>query len=549
MAAHTTENHGQGSGDAGTIKPARSAWEKLQRLHSAIEDRANIYVEQLSQRTDYLEQHAGVLTAMLQSVGDGLVIADREGRIVLSNGAAEQILGVTVADSLAVRWPAEHFGFFWPDTVTRIPPEEQPLERAIKGLETESIVFIRNQAHPTGRWVRVHATPVRDRSGAVHGGVAVFHDITDSKLKTERIHDLYNNAPCGYHSVGPDGLFLEMNDTELAWLGYAREEVIGKLHCSSIVSSASKEVLAQHFTELIDKGSVREVSLQLLRKDGSTMSALWSASTVRDSAGNFVMSRSVIFDITDRAKLTHQRDALAAIITNELKNHFVGGGRLLGLALQGEFGPLTVSQEETLLTLQAENSHQLQMTNNLVEAFRYDMGMEMLHFESTDVRPLILGCIDEVLPSLSAAGLQLEPNLLESLHPVSADPGALRHLFSNLFSSCMKFTPAGGSIRVQAYNQNGQVVVDVANTGDGIPEEEQEALFSEVWHGDVSEKPVGSVGLGLYLCRKIVEAHGGGINCSATKGIGTTLTVSLPAIKTSSQHGRSTGSSSRSARR
>lgn len=120
----------------------------------------------------------------------------------------------------------------------------------------------------------------------------------------EEAADLYNNAPCGYHSVDRDGVIVRINDTELGWLGYRREEVQNRMHVVDLLTEGSREIFKNYFPQLLTQGEIHDVELDLVRKDGSLLPVMISATAVKDEAGNFVMSRTVIYDMTERNKAT-----------------------------------------------------------------------------------------------------------------------------------------------------------------------------------------------------------------------------------------------------
>src|SRR5262249_51499924 len=138
----------------------------------------------------------------------------------------------------------------------------------------------------------------------------VLADITESKQAQEKlgqaaaeIHDLYNHAPCGYHSLDADGRFLAINDTELAWLGYTRAEVVGKMRFVDLLTPAGRQTFADNFPPFLERGWVRDLEYDLVRKDGSTPPVLLSATAVRDGAGHFVRSRTTFIDISARRRI------------------------------------------------------------------------------------------------------------------------------------------------------------------------------------------------------------------------------------------------------
>ena len=115
--------------------------------------------------------------------------------------------------------------------------------------------------------------------------------------------DLYNNAPCGYHSVDRNGRFVRMNDTELRWLGYTREEVIGKMGPADLHTPESLTRFRERFERFKQTGAAQDVEYDFRRKDGTVLSVVLNATAVRDANGEFVMSRSTIFDNTERKRV------------------------------------------------------------------------------------------------------------------------------------------------------------------------------------------------------------------------------------------------------
>ncbi|MBW4496222.1 MAG: PAS domain S-box protein [Oscillatoria princeps RMCB-10] len=116
------------------------------------------------------------------------------------------------------------------------------------------------------------------------------------------LQDLYNNAPCGYHSLDESGTFIRINDTELNWLGYTRDELIGKIKFSDLLTAESLPTFLENFPRFKKRGWVSDLEFQLVRKDGTILPALLSATAVKDADGNYLMSRSTLFDITERVQ-------------------------------------------------------------------------------------------------------------------------------------------------------------------------------------------------------------------------------------------------------
>jgi sigma-B regulation protein RsbU (phosphoserine phosphatase) len=120
------------------------------------------------------------------------------------------------------------------------------------------------------------------------------------KLQAEEIRDLYSHAPCGYHSLNKDGLFVRINDTELEWLQYTRQEVIGKHRFTDFLTPESVKTFEGHFPQFREKGVIHEHEFDLVRKNGTIFPVLVRSSAITDASGKFLMSRSTVYDITER---------------------------------------------------------------------------------------------------------------------------------------------------------------------------------------------------------------------------------------------------------
>ncbi len=129
------------------------------------------------------------------------------------------------------------------------------------------------------------------------------------RKSSEEFEDLYNNAPCGYHSLDKNGMFVRINDTELRWLGYSRDEIIGKKKFSDIITAESLKTFEKNFRIFKARGSVLDLEFKMIRKDGTILPVLLSSTAVKDRDGTFLMSRSNVYDITER-KEAENRDHL-----------------------------------------------------------------------------------------------------------------------------------------------------------------------------------------------------------------------------------------------
>jgi PAS domain S-box-containing protein len=128
---------------------------------------------------------------------------------------------------------------------------------------------------------------------------ALKEKLQQSENQRFEAQDLYEQAPCGYHSVNQEGVIVKINQTELNWLGYARDEVVGR-PVTEFLTAASQEIFAQEFPHLLRLGRADDVEVELRCKDGSARPVLLTANVVRDGQGQFIESRSLLVDISQR---------------------------------------------------------------------------------------------------------------------------------------------------------------------------------------------------------------------------------------------------------
>ncbi|MHC5540193.1 HD domain-containing phosphohydrolase, partial [Singulisphaera rosea] len=146
--------------------------------------------EELARSEGALRHQTAILQSILDSMGDGVVVADEAGRAFVFNPAAREILGIGRPEASADQWP-EIYGAYLSDKVTLYPPDDSPMVRAIRGEAVDSEeIFLRNDFRLEGIWISVSARPLRDDAGMVRGGIVVFQETTQRKHAEEHIRRL-----------------------------------------------------------------------------------------------------------------------------------------------------------------------------------------------------------------------------------------------------------------------------------------------------------------------------------------------------------------------
>jgi PAS domain S-box-containing protein len=145
--------------------------------------------EELRRSRADLEAQTLMLRSVLDSMAEGLVATDENGKFTIWNPAAERIVGLGAANVPPEEW-SKHYGVFLPDMVTPFPTERNPLARALRGETSTAVMFLRNPELQEGIWIQISGSPLKNREGVLQGGVVAFRDITQSKADEREIRKL-----------------------------------------------------------------------------------------------------------------------------------------------------------------------------------------------------------------------------------------------------------------------------------------------------------------------------------------------------------------------
>ncbi len=187
------------------------------------------------------------------------------------------------------------------------------------------------------------------------------------------------------------------------------------------------------------------------------------------------------------------------------------------------------SQRQSAQIIYNESGRMHRMVLDLLDLARMDSGMTSLEMLPLDMAALLNNVAEKFEPQARQMGIRLEVGAA-GLPVLVGDGDRLSQVFTNLVDNALKFTPRGGQIRMEAQAADGWMTVSVADTGQGIPPEAQPHIFDRFYQADESRQggERHGAGLGLAICREIVEAHGGKISVRSQPGRGSTFTVELP---------------------
>ena len=232
-------------------------------------------------------------------------------------------------------------------------------------------------------------------------------------------------------------------------------------------------------------------------------------------------------------RATQHKSDFVANMSHELRtplNAVIGFSEVL---LEQMFGPLTEKQEEYVNDILSSGRHLLSLINDILDLSKVEAGKMELEPSVFDLRKIIEGSLVMIKERAMNHGIALTADVGAGLGLVTADERKIKQVIFNLLSNAVKFTPDKGAVKLHGSIVGDEIHIAVTDTGLGIPEFEQEKIFQEfhqVSGGNLTAKAEGT-GLGLTLCKKFAELHGGRIWVRSTPGQGSTFTLGLPRAK------------------
>lgn len=368
-----------------------------------------------------LRQQTRLLQSILDSMGDGVMVTNENGEMVLLNPAAEAMVGPQ-AFEVPMSERAREFGIFWPGTDTPYPSTELPLARALRGQTVDGVqLYIRNDRKPDGMYASVNVRPLQD-DGHKGGAVAVIRDITSARR-----------------------------------------------------------------------------------------------------AEKLLLKAKLDADRASRAK----SDFLSRM-SHELRTPL---NSILGFAQILEMGDLEPDEREPVEQILKGGQHLLTMINEVLDVARIESGRMALSLEPVLLAEVMKDALDLIRPLAEQRGITVEESLDETLY-VSADRQRLRQVLLNLLSNAIKYNVEAGRVRAACNSgENGSIRVTISDTGPGVPPEQREKLFHPFERLVGDSTAVEGTGLGLALCKGLVEVMKGAVGVDSKLGEGSTFWIELLAAE------------------
>jgi PAS domain S-box-containing protein len=496
-------------------------------------------------RHGFLDVIPAARHTIIENMSDAVLVLDQSHRVVDLNPAARRL----------VTYAARPIG---QPLVALLPESARSLSAAIAGAELREA-----EVALDGRDYELRISPVRNKEDEVTGRVLLLHDVTEQKLTREALRQteetsrtILESIEDGYYEIDLQGTFTRITEATANIIGLPREAVIGK-SMRELTDDATVDRLAVVYNQVRETGvAIKQHEYTITDRDGETRFLEASASLIRNAAGEPIGFRGIVRDTTERKRAEQElheakriaeeasrvKGAFLATVSHELRTPLtsvVGFAKLIKKRLTEVMLPALAGAKpkverasrqvsDNVDIIVSEGERLTALINEVLDLAKIESGKVEWHMQPVVIGDIIAHAIAATTSLSGGKGLDVRTEIAEALPTVVGDPDRLIQVVINLLSNAIKFTDTG-SITCRARRGDGAIEVSVTDTGTGIAPDDQPKVFEQfVQVGDtLTGKPKGT-GLGLPICKQIVEHHGGRIWVESEVGKGSTFAFTLP---------------------
>jgi len=326
---------------------------------------------------------------------------------------------------------------------------------------------------------------------------------------------LVENLSVGIILVDGEGVVRYLNHKSEQILQVGRDAVVGKCVYMLPLRTAIYKVLSEN---------CRDIPIEMAM-NGLVIQA--KATSVLCSDGSCIGDMFELRDISTERQDRRRSDEFVAAMTHDLKSPLTVIFGYLD-ALKNDMDEQYLERANQYFSeIERNGQRLLGMIEDILDSYRLDMGLMQIQSELCCLTGLIEECCLEHAKDAEAHGLDFAYNVAPSIPSINADGKQLKRVFANLIGNAIKFTGSGGKVQVSATMNETEVMISVSDSGIGISARDRERIFTKYFRS-IQAKGYKGTGLGLTICKAIVEEHGGFIEVASSEGAGSRFTVRLP---------------------
>jgi PAS domain S-box-containing protein len=343
------------------------------------------------------------------------------------------------------------------------------------------------------------------------------------------ISDLYDNAPCGYHSLDKNGAFVNINNTLCQWLGYSKSEIVNRLRFSDIISDEDKLTFQEKFSAFKAKGEVYGLEFCLKRKDGTQFPVILSSVAITDDEGQYIKSRSITIDNTDRKiaetqikNLNQELEAFTYSVSHDLRaplRSIDGYARIL----QEDYAEKLDTEGKRVLSVVMNNAKRMgKLIDDLLDFAR--LGRKEIVPSQVDMNIIVAHIANELIEREKNVDVKIQ-----RLHNAPVDIDMIRQVWENLISNAIKYSAKQKKaiIEISSEQLDGEVLYKIKDNGVGFEMQYVNKLFG-VFQRLHKIQDFAGTGVGLAIVKRIIDRHKGRVWAEGKVDRGATFYFTIP---------------------
>lgn len=345
----------------------------------------------------------------------------------------------------------------------------------------------------------------------------------------ERLQTLVENIPEGVFSADPEGHILSWNPAAERILGWKAKEIVGK-RCADILRFHTDDEKICETNCVLSRVQREKTMLTVggyntyyFTAGGERVPVVVSVAPFENPDEKLLGTIHLFRDITREKELDQMKEDFLAAVTHELRSPLASIMGYSEILLNPKAGNLSAAQKDYMESIFRCSRNLHMLINNILESTRIEAGKMVYNMAPFNLDSLVENIFGIFIPAARQKDISLEKEISHHLY-VNGDQERIKLVFSNLVSNAIKFTANGGRIVISALEEGDRIMVSVRDTGKGIPQKDFDQVFQKFAQ---AEGERGGTGLGLYIVKQVLEAHGEDISVESRIGEGTLFKFAL----------------------
>ncbi|MBU4338354.1 PAS domain S-box protein [Patescibacteria group bacterium] len=523
----------------------------------------NEMMDNVQKSDEKIKEERRELQAILFSMGEGLLVLDRDLNILLINTTAEKLLGVPAKDAVG-KQIKKVLALLKGDR--ELPMEEWPARRMLKSGKSVTVVIKDNIYYKTvsGRVFPVEISTAPFVREGIIGAIVVFRDVSNLKTAEEdrefarinmenalksvyierdiaqeqknKLEAILNSIGDAVFAIDQEKKIIIFNSAAEALTGFKFSKVRGSVYNKYL--KFSDEITKSEKTKHIDRALRGEVisadrHFVLTTKKGNLIDVEERITPIKNQQGEIMGCIVVFRDITAKRKLEMMRSDFISIASHQLRTPLSATKWFLEILVNGDVGALKKKQLEVVREAYVNNQSMINLVNTMLNMSRIESKQLIINLEKINIEDTVKKILSELKPLLDKKDQKIKFfGLKDKKLEMETDKVLLKNVIDNLVINSSKYSPGGKDIIIRIAKKDSELLFSVADKGIGISKIEQYKIFKKFsrTNNAVAYNASGT-GLGLYIVKSILDVFGGKIWFKSEENKGAVFYFSLPIKK------------------